>query len=384
MTQTVEELEKAVEELRVRNKVLQDELKAKQVVKVVQTTQKLRHYSGDAKDLKKWIADCKRQISLQSVSEKNSVDFILSHLEGDAEDEVKFDLDEATCTSTDIFDTLLGAFGEQVTAADILDQCYARQQGDKEGLRDYAYGLMKLTERALCLDGTCISDKDTFLRDRFIQKVKDRHLRDYLRAEIRKNPSLKFRDIREEALLYAEEDRKPHSKKVTCHQVEVRPENQQPLTPPTTVEKGAVSNSSLEEKIGQLLEMQTKHQEQLAQQQKLIVNLLTEKAQKSEASNTRKDEKCFFCGKVGHRKKQCYKWKATQKTAKQPLSTTNGPTDGAQAQQFVPQMMYGAPAWQPQMVLPSPCSPHIPQTVPTMPNTNQGTSQIQGSGPLNG
>lgn len=301
----IAQLEAENEQLKDDQKQLQEQIDAKQVVKVVQSAQKLRKYSGDSTELARWIADCKRQISIQSLTGRTASEYILSHLEGHAEAEVQFALDVTKCTPQDIFTALKTAFSEQLSAADILDQFYSRRQGERESLRDFAYALMKLLDRALAVKSDCVADKDIVLRDRFILKVRNDRLRDHLRTEVWKNPTMKFQQAREEALHFANEDGKSTTKKV----VSAVAQSADISTPSPSLGNHPPDASQFEEiqrQLGQLLEIQKNQGEQLQRQQKLINELLS--------SNSKDKEKptvtCTFCGKTNHVKKNCFKWKA--------------------------------------------------------------------------
>ena len=78
---------------------------------------------------------------------------------------------------------------------------------------------MSQLDRALERKANCVADQDVALRDRFKQKVKDRTLRKYLKQLVRKDPTLTFKDLREEAIQYSEEDRLSNPK-VSVHKVD--------------------------------------------------------------------------------------------------------------------------------------------------------------------
>ena len=310
---TVAELEKQLEELKVKNQSLQDELKAKQVVKYLPSTQKLCNFEGKRGTVKKWIADCKRHVSLQGLTGKNEIDFILAHLEGDAEEEVKFELDDTKCTAQEVYDFLLEEFQEQLDSSDVYDEFLLRRQRNGESLRDYASSLRKLLDRAIDINPNCVTNKDEALRDRFVQKLSDKHLRDHLKVEIRKKPAMKFKEVKKEALLYSEDDRNKEQGQRRAR-VELAEHEAASLDTPEAQYAGRVD--STENRLDKMLELQRLQGEQLATQQKLITELMKKDSQKSDKSTEyptyKKQEdtmRCFFCQKPGHVKRNCHKYK---------------------------------------------------------------------------
>ena len=310
------------------------------VTKVIQSNQKLRKFAGDTKDVKDWVIEAKRAVNLQGLDGRHAVDFILSHLEKEARQEIRYTLDEETCTVEEVYE----GFAELVTANEALDEFYSRKQEEEESIRDFSYGLMNLLERVVTIDPTCVANKDLFLRERFMEKIREKYLRKYLKSRIRQNPGMKFKEVREEALCWAEEDMgstaKPQKKKAFAHEVGVSEDPQ--LCEPAQSSGFNLLQKELKEtkcQLGQLIEMQKQQQELLSQQQKLITPLATNKDKESKTSANKPGETCFFCKKPGRRKEDCYKFKATKSplgsgAASQMLYMQSIPT--VQAQSWMP------------------------------------------------
>lgn len=268
------------------------------LAKVVTAGKKLRNFKGDPLDIREWLHDAQHSVRLQELDGRAAVDFLLSHLEGDAREEVRFSLDTSTCTEKDVYSTLKDAFAEHLSVSQLLDQFYSRKQGEREGLRDFIYSLMKILDRIVALDKTCVTDKDKTLRNTFIEKVRDKHLRKHLKGYVRTNEKYTFKDVRGEALLWAEEDHARPSP-VTSHEIvtngPTQGEQQSPVSNPQ------VSNS-LHTQIADLLEVQRAQQQQIADLKKLVASKPKGKG----------DITCFYCKKNGHIKRDCYKFKADQ------------------------------------------------------------------------
>ena len=130
------------------------------VTKVVQSSQKLRKFSGDTREAKDWVAEAKRSVTLQGLEDRHAVSFVLSHLEGDARNEMKYSLNEDTCGVDDVYEGVLGAFTELVTANEALDDFYSRKQEDGESIRDFSYAMMTFFDRAVTMDSGCVANKD--------------------------------------------------------------------------------------------------------------------------------------------------------------------------------------------------------------------------------
>ena len=292
------------------------------VTKVLQSAQKLRKYSGNS-CVKTWIADANRYISFQDLADRNAADFIVNHLEGAAREEIRYCLDESKCTVKEVFDALRNAFREKVTVNEALDLFAARKQQDKESLRDYSYSLMSLLERAVAIDPMCVVSKDLCLRDRFVENVRDHHLRKYLKSQVRARKDMKFQDVRDEAIQWAEEDT------VRCEsgikmkkKVELKMNTVSGMPEDTRIDAFKVSENSsvFDSKLEALVEVQKRQQELLEKQQKMILDLV----QKCSTSGMQENKKadigpCFFCNRPGHIKKNCFKYKRSlQKDAVAP------------------------------------------------------------------
>jgi hypothetical protein len=315
-----------MDELKDRVNALEEELdkcrkeKHTSVTKVLQSAQKLRKYSGDT-CVKTWIADANRYISFQDLADRNAADFIVNHLEGAARDEIRYCLDESKCTVKEVFDALRDAFREKVTVNEALDLFAARKQQDKESLRDYSYALMSLLERAIAINPKCVVSKDTYLRDRFVENVRDHYLRKYLKSQLRARKDMKFQDVRDEAIQWAEEDtgiRETETKlkkKVDLKMNSVMTEDSRVNA--LTISK---NNAVMESKLEMLVDVQRQQQELLEKQQKMILELMQKRNTSEKEENKKADiGPCFFCNRPGHIKKNCFKYKRSlQKDAGAP------------------------------------------------------------------
>ena len=177
---------------------------------------------------------------------------------------------------------------------DLLDLFYARKQVEGESLRDFSHGLMSLLDRALERKANCVPDRDVALRDRFKQKVKDKTLRTYLKQLVRKDSTLTFKDLREEAIQYSEEDRLSNPK-VSVHKVAVN-------------DSGDESEVS---EIGKLKEVVAQQQGQidsLIKSQQELIRMMKDK-EKDEVKGTvlpkSQRGRCYTCGSGEHYYRSC-------------------------------------------------------------------------------
>ena len=192
---------------------------AAQKSRVMYKQRKLFKFSGKRTELEDLIREARAAIKAQGLEDQEAVDFLLTCLNGVAKSEVKFTPVIDRPDAEYVFKTLTDAFGERMSHDDLLDLFYARKQAEGESLRHFSHGLMSLLDRALERKANFVPDRDVALRDRFKQKVKDKTLRTYLKQLVRKDSTLTFKDLREEAIQYSEEDHLSN-RKVSVHKVD--------------------------------------------------------------------------------------------------------------------------------------------------------------------
>lgn len=200
-----------------------------------------------------------------------------------------------------------------------MDLFYNRKQETKESLRDFSHALISLAERAFKVDAECLANKDHAIRDRFAEKVKDKTLRRDLKKEIKKNPTVSFRDLRAEAIAWAEEDElQGHQGQATAHAI----------SSDVTSQAGSTADpwkKQLDElrqdqsRMRDMIEQSQQQQATLMKQNLDLIQTLQNKGTsftrgKSNYKGTyeKNDFKCFVCGDPNHFKKDCLKWKKKQ------------------------------------------------------------------------
>ena len=339
--------EEQVQALTDRLQELEAKLKANaDTPRVVYSHRKLAKFGGDMKEYDDWKIDAKTSLEVQGLKDKQAADFLLSNLEGSAKSEVKYTTESKRDTPAKIFALLDEAFGERLTAGELIDAFYARQQKDRESLREFSHALMSLVERANKKDPSSFVDKDQVLKQRFVRKVRDDMLRKVLKDKLRKSPAMTFRELRTEALLWSEEELTPKKAHIQNIDVSSDTEKEKPsvsarresVTQHVHEErKGAEKYSEVQSTLDQMLEIQKKQQEQLAQQQKLIMELVSKQALKEDKPTT-KPITCYFCGKPGHMKKNCFKFKAQQREKQGKPPNSGGVPDGTVPHSYVSQV----------------------------------------------
>ena len=267
---------------------------------VVQTTPKLklRKFSGERKELARWISNAERCISIQRLEDSRAVDYLMNNLEGQALIEVEYADWNQKKLPEDIFKILKRAFGEILPQSQLEELYDQRKQKIGENLRDFSYALMELLERLLLVDKNFVKDKDKALRDKFASKVRDVNLRRFLKDKIRHDDTLTFFEIREEAYLWqCEEDTKLLASEVGATHISEK-------------DAKGLGAGNLQNQIADLLTLQRKQQKQLDLQQKMISDLVEAKTNSFKArEGDNSDRRCYYCHQSGHFKKDCPKWK---------------------------------------------------------------------------
>ncbi|KAK3727597.1 hypothetical protein QZH41_005921 [Actinostola sp. cb2023] len=158
---------------------------------VVPRERKIKTFSGRPKDgsseqtIEEFIEEVKTIIGARDMSKAEQLDFITSHLEGAAKEELKVYPEEDRRDPKKVFEILGDAFGEKRSKPQLLKAFYDRRQKDGESLREFSHALSELWTRVVKKDTKCSADSDTMLRDQFADNVRDALLRKELKRSIK-------------------------------------------------------------------------------------------------------------------------------------------------------------------------------------------------------
>ncbi|KAK3741212.1 hypothetical protein QZH41_006221 [Actinostola sp. cb2023] len=265
---------------------------------VVPRERKIKTFSGRPKDgsseqtIEEFIEEVKTIIGARDMSKAEQLDFITSHLEGAAKEELKVYPEEDRRDPKKVFEILGDAFGEKRSKPQLLKAFYDRRQKDGESLREFSHALSELWTRVVKKDTKCSADSDTMLRDQFADNVRDALLRKELKRSIRVRPGISFLDIREEGISWSEEEEKsPHATqrfRNTTSTSEVKAES--------CILQGKDPQDSTLRDLAKML-----------QQQQEAIKELTAAVARLKSSPERKPQGqlCYKCRKPGHFARNC-------------------------------------------------------------------------------
>ena len=265
---------------------------------------KFGKYGGarDDRVLEDWISDAQRAVRGQP--DREAVDYLVLHLEGVAKEEVKLRPPVLWSTPSGVFQVLREAFGEQLTVNQARRRFFSRCQAEKESVQGFALALMTSIARVERLSGEELADKDTLLREQFVENLKDPLLRRDIKRWDRDHPDATFQDVRLEVDRYLEED--PHPRQpVAAREVGVEEEVElMEMTGQKRVLSDLVSGQKLlaeevQKQQKTLMNHIDQQREVLNQQQQTLNQLLTAMALRPHSS------RCFQCGEEGHFARKC-------------------------------------------------------------------------------
>ena len=103
-------------------------------------------------------------------------DFIMSHLEGPAKEEVQMYRKKDRSNPDSLLDVLKQAFGEKRSSSQFLKLFYGQKQKESEKLQAYSYSLNELLKNATKADPKAVPDPEKTLRYHFADNVRDSFL----------------------------------------------------------------------------------------------------------------------------------------------------------------------------------------------------------------
>ncbi|CAG2241730.1 unnamed protein product [Mytilus edulis] len=146
-----------------------------------------------------------------------------------------------------------------------------RVQKPNESLREYSYVLMDLMSKITNKDSTWMPNKEKTLCDQFSQNVQDSYLRKHLKQIVRAQSHIPFLDLREEAIMWSEEEEykdKRYNTKTKSETTDTVPE--EPTTDVCASKDKTDSSSEQSDKFNQLLGIVQKQSEQIETLTKIV------------------------------------------------------------------------------------------------------------------
>jgi len=157
-------------------------------------------------EINEWIQDASQHLkTIDSVDAQ--LDFLYDNLGGQCKDEIRLRSESERNTPAKIFTIIRTVFTTHQTLASLQQQFYQRNQEPGETLQKYSLALMKLVDKIELKDSKAITDKDTMLKEKFVDGIQDDGLRREMRKSLQENKSLKFPKFRETVLVWAEDNR---------------------------------------------------------------------------------------------------------------------------------------------------------------------------------
>ena len=271
--------------------------KQKQIV-VFPRDKKIKNFTGKKTEadqaVKDFIEELKTTFQAKEMTSPEKVDFIMSHLEGPAKEEVRMYSKKERSNPDFLLEFLAQAFREKRSSSQLLKMLYEHKQKENETLREYLYSLNELLNRVTKADPKAVPDPEKTLRDQFADNVRDPLLMKELKKFIRERQP-KFLVLREEALHWSEEEERPQ-------RTTPRPPSSQEVAADIPDDSSQCSASSTTTPTDDVLEVLLKQQKSL---EKLTSSIRETKQPRTQTppkewSGQCPDIVCFKCNKNGH------------------------------------------------------------------------------------
>ncbi|CAC5405216.1 unnamed protein product [Mytilus coruscus] len=227
-------------------------------------------------------------------SSEEKVDFILSHLEGPAREELRYRSASEKKTPATVLGILREVFGERSTISELLSDFYQCRQKEGQSLQEYSHDLMNKLSKVCKRDPKAVQDRDKAIRSQFAENVREPWLKRDLKKRLRDHPD---NDIREEATLLVQDADASFT---------VKPKN-------IKVERDIPDISIFaEQATSNTLEL-TKAVADLTQEvSNLKVEINNLKSSGDTRQGTKPPPRCYNCNKIGHIKRNCRSERRTE------------------------------------------------------------------------
>lgn len=152
-----------------------------------------------------WKEELQVCVRARRLSARDQAYFILDHLEGEAREELRYrprTESEDPIKILDVLNDLDRCVQSYVT---LQQSFFSRRQQEGETLSEFSLALMALMERVKQSAPDGLPNADIFLRDQFVEHVRDSALRRELKQFVHRHPAASLLDVRGEAIRWERE-----------------------------------------------------------------------------------------------------------------------------------------------------------------------------------
>lgn len=249
----------------------------------------------DYVDIEEWLDEADVYLEAKGERpEKEKVRYIIDSLAGLAQAEVKLRPTKQWETLGQVKKILQDNFGDKRTLATRHRDFYDYRQQPSQSLREYSHELWKRFRSVSRLDDTFEGRLDPIMCRQYVENVRDESLRRELRRNLRNNPTVTFLQLREEAVLWMNEENSPPDEPQPSSSAKKK-STQSTAALETTVSDDTGSFSEFSHMLTEL-----KNQFDSLKQELLKRNVRPKGVRKDYSGYT-----CHQCGKKGHIKYTC-------------------------------------------------------------------------------
>lgn len=152
---------------------------------------------------KQWQNDIEMWFRMYGIPAENQLDWVLNCLEGEAKREVAILPHDQKNTVTKVFKKLQDLYATAVPASVSRSLFFNCRQQAEESVRAFALRLQECWQKMMVHDAQNILNPDVLMRDQFIVGLCNDGLKRELRMKVTLDNTLKFTDVKTEAILRA-------------------------------------------------------------------------------------------------------------------------------------------------------------------------------------
>ena len=124
-----------------------------------------------------FIEEMTRILKTRPTPQEGHVNFVSSHLEGPAKEEMRFRPMGEMGSSKAVLGIFKEVFGERATVSELLSEFYNTKQTCCESFQDFSVEMMGKLDRILRVDHLRVEDRDIMLREQLAENMYESWLR---------------------------------------------------------------------------------------------------------------------------------------------------------------------------------------------------------------